>query len=125
MPKKMLVVDDEKNIQELIKAVFMDQDSYLVDCAGDGLEGLDKARATLPDIVLLDANLPRISGYELCQRIKADRRTAKAKILMLSGLAQSYDVLKAKEAGADAYFTKPFEIQDLVQAVRTLAEQTI
>ena len=120
MPIKMLIIDDEFGIRELLLAVFSDKEEFEVICANDGQEGLKIAHSYIPDIVMLDVGLPNLSGYDLCRLFRADPDIGRVKVLMLSGMAQRYDVLKAKEAGADAYFTKPFDIKVLVDAVRAL-----
>jgi CheY-like chemotaxis protein len=120
MTKKILVVDDEKSVRDLLLAIFDDHEAYEVTCAGDGQEALNIARSKFFDIILLDINLPKLSGYTLCRLIKGDPAQSKVKIVMLSGMAQKYDCLKAKEVGSDGYFTKPFIADKLVEAVRVL-----
>jgi CheY-like chemotaxis protein len=120
MVKQMLVIDDEKNVQDLLLAIFDDRDKYEVTCAGDGQEALNMARSKFFDIIILDINLPKLSGYTLCRLIKGDPANSHVKIVMLSGMAQKYDCLKAKEVGSDGYFTKPFIADELVEAVRAL-----
>lgn len=121
MAKKILIVEDEKDILELLRTIFSDQKDYDICCAEDGQEALDTVYSLRPDIVILDVNLPVLSGDKLCKRVKADPAMKHVKILMLSGKAQRCDYLKAKEEGADDFITKPFRAKELLDSVKILA----
>ena len=118
--KKILIVEDEEDILELLFDVFDALEDYRILCARDGEEALRIARVDNPDIILLDVQLPRLNGYEVCKFIKSDPAMSHAKVLMLSGMAQNSDWLKAQEAGADDYITKPFISTALVEKVEEL-----
>jgi DNA-binding response OmpR family regulator len=120
MLKRMLIVEDDENIRELLLAVFGDQPDYEIHYAVDGQEALQMVGTTGWDIILLDVDLPKLSGYSLCQLIKEDPIRKKVKVLMLSGLAQRDDRLKAWEKGADGYITKPFVASEVMTAVSDL-----
>jgi CheY-like chemotaxis protein len=95
---------------------------YHTVCAKDGEEALSIARIDVPDIILLDINLPGLNGYQVCRLVKADPGMSETKVIMITGMAQSYDQSKAREAGADGYFTKPFSSAALAKKVGTLLE---
>jgi DNA-binding response OmpR family regulator len=120
MTKKVLIVEDEEDIIELLSAVFDDLGDYKVLYARDGEEALKIARVDSPDVILLDIQLPKLNGYKVCKLIKSDPAMSLAKVLMLSGMAQTSDWLKAQEAGADDYIVKPFSSAVLVEKVEEL-----
>ena len=120
MIKKILIVEDEEDIIELLSAIFDDCGGYGVLCARDGEEALRIAQLNNPDIILLDILLPKLNGYQVCQLIKSEPAMSHTKILMLSGMAQNSDRRKAWEAGADGYIAKPFSSTALVAMVEEL-----
>ena len=101
--RKILVVEDEEDIVELLCAIFDDLAGYETLYAKDGEEAFRIARADNPDIIMLDIQLPKLNGYELCKLIKSDPAMSHTKIIMLSGMTQNYDQLRAQEADADDY----------------------
>jgi DNA-binding response OmpR family regulator len=120
MLKKVLIVEDEEPIIELLGAVFDGLANYRTIYARDGQEALRIARADYPDIVLLDVHLPELDGYEVCRLIKSYPNTSHTKVMMISGMAQNADLIKARKAGADDYITKPFIPTELIEKVKTL-----
>lgn len=120
MTKKILIVEDEEDILELLSAIFEEFGDYGVLRARDGEEALRIARVDNPDIILLDIQLPKLNGYEVCKSVKSDPAMSPTKVLMLSGMAQNSDWQKAQEAGADGYITKPFSSIELVEKVEGL-----
>ncbi len=118
--KRMLIIEDEKEILELLFTIFSDQKEYEIICAENGLEALRIIESGRLDIVILDVNLPFLSGYDLCQKIRSNPETKRTKVLVLSGMAQRNDRLKAQEAGADGYLTKPFNSKELIETVKVL-----
>ena len=119
MTKKILVVEDEIQILELILTVF-GLEGYEVLSAKNGDEALRMSRELEPDVLILDKRLPDMDGIEVCTSLKSDEKTSHLKILMLSGLSQDYDLKEAYQAKADAYMTKPFGIKQLVGKVEEL-----
>ena len=109
MEKKILIVDDEPHIRILLEQtleLLEDQGVELL-IAEDGREGLQAALDERPDLIFLDVNMPYLSGYEVCQRIKeADN---KIPVILLTAKGQALDKERGKEAGADEYVTKPFD----------------
>ena len=114
MGKKVLVVDDERLIVKGIKFSLV-QDDMEVDCAYDGEEALEMAKKTEYDIVLLDVMLPKMDGFEVCQRI---REFSNMPIIMLTARDAVMDKVAGLDAGADDYVTKPFAIEELLARVR-------
>ncbi len=120
MAKKILLVEDEENVLKLLSEIFGDLGDYRILYARDGEEALTIARADNPDIILLDIQLPKISGHEVCKLVKSDPAMSHTKVLMLSGMAQNSDRRKAQEMGADAFIAKPFNSIALVEKVEEL-----
>lgn len=120
--KRILLVDDEKDLAETV--VFQLQISgYEAIVAYDGQEGLGKARKEKPDLIILDLMLPKMDGYKVCGLLKNDSRYAKIPIIMFTARAQESDIKLAKEVGAEAYITKPFEQEILLGKIRELLKE--
>ena len=120
MAKEILIVEDEEDILELISIILKNIIDYAIFCARSGEEALNIARAHVPDIILLDIQLPGLNGYEVCKLLKSESATSHSKVLMLSGMSQQVDQLKAWEVGADDYITKPFSSTILIEKVVAL-----
>lgn len=119
MTTKILIADDEPNI--LISLEFlMKREGYEVHLARDGQEALDALRREHPRLVLLDVMMPKKTGFEVCQEVRADPALAKTRILMLTAKGRDAEVAKGMGMGADAYMTKPFSTKDLVEQVHAL-----
>lgn len=121
MTKKILIADDEQNI--VISLEFlMKREGFEVIVANDGEEAVQRIRSDQPDLVLLDVMMPKKSGFEVCQEIKADPALAGVRILMLTAKGRDTEVAKGLALGADAYMTKPFSTKELVEKVRSMLE---
>ena len=119
MAKKILIADDEQNI--VISLEFlMKREGFEVLIANDGEEAVKRIRSDCPDLVLLDVMMPKKSGFEVCQEIKADPALAAVRILMLTAKGRDTEVAKGLALGADAYMTKPFSTKELVEKVRSM-----
>lgn len=116
MTASILIADDEPNIVLSLEFV-LEEEGYRVRIARDGQEALDALATELPDLVLLDVMLPRVSGFEVCERIRADPRWRGLRVVMLSAKGREVEVRKGLALGADAYVTKPFAIKDLLAEV--------
>jgi len=114
MTDKILVVDDEKNMVEIIK-YSLEKAGYQVSEAYDGKEAIEKARAFKPDLIILDVMLPVIDGYEVCKRLSTEMQMP---IIMLTAKDEEIDKVLGLELGADDYLTKPFSPRELVARVR-------
>jgi CheY-like chemotaxis protein len=121
MPKTLLLADDSVTIQKVVAIVFATED-YRITSVDNGEDALRKARETRPDIVLADAVMPRMNGYELCQAIKADPQLADVPVLLLAGTFEPFDEARARAARADGHIAKPFESHALLTRVRELVE---
>jgi CheY-like chemotaxis protein len=114
--RKILLVDDDDMVRDLVAATLRGGDYTLIQ-ASDGGEGLTLARQHRPDIVFLDVNMPVMDGVSVCAALKADPETKSATIIMLTALGQDADKDRARRAGADGYFTKPFSPLSLLRRV--------
>ena len=117
----VLVVDDDPVIVKLLQVNF-EMEGYHVITAGDGEEGLARARADQPDIVLLDVMMPKMDGLQVATALKGDPATNAIPILLLSAKAQAADVQAGKDV-ADDYITKPFDPLELLERVSQLLAQ--
>jgi len=117
MTKKILIVDDEPNI--VISLEFlMKKEGFDVAVAVDGEEALAKVASFAPDLVLLDVMMPKKSGFEVCEALRADPARAGLLVVMLTAKGRETEVAKGLAIGADAYVTKPFSTKDLVTRVK-------
>jgi DNA-binding response OmpR family regulator len=122
MSQHILIVDDEPSIV-LSLEFLMRREGFEVSVATDGEEALQALARRTPDLVILDIMLPKLNGFEVCQRIRADARWRGIKVLMLTAKGRDTEVAKGLGVGADAYVTKPFSTRDLVAQVKQLLEQ--
>ena len=120
MIRKILIVEDEEDVIELLSAIFSELGNYRVLYARDGEEALKIARANTPDVVILDIQIPGLNGYEICKLVKSDPTINHAKIIMLSGMTQNFDWPKTRETGADGYIVKPFSVTTLIEKIEEL-----
>lgn len=120
MAKKVLVVDDEKLIVKGIRFSLL-QDGMEVDCAYDGEEALNMAKANSYDMILLDVMLPKMDGFEVCQAI---REFSDVPIVMLTAKGDDMDKILGLEYGADDYITKPFNILEVKARIKAIKRRT-
>lgn len=120
MAKKVLVVDDEKLIVKGIRFSLL-QDGMEVDCAYDGEEAFNMAKANSYDMVLLDVMLPKMDGFEVCQAI---REFSDVPIVMLTAKGDDMDKILGLEYGADDYITKPFNILEVKARIKAIMRRT-
>ena len=117
MTKTILVVEDEHSIATLLK-YNLEQGGYTVETAQDGQEGLDKAIAIQPDLILLDLMLPKLDGTEVCKQIRQHRMNTP--IIMLTAKDDEFDKVLGLELGADDYMTKPFSPREMMARVKAV-----
>ena len=111
--KTVLIVDDSADLRELLR-ITIERGPYRVVEAADGEQALCAVSAKRPDLVLLDVELPKMDGFEVCQQIKADEGTRSIKVLMLTAAVQEHDRERGEAVGADGYITKPFSLRALL-----------
>lgn len=116
---RVLLADDDSGLRRLVSATLGSADFELLQ-AIDGEEALQLARSSSPDLVLLDVNMPRLDGFEVCRALKRDPATADIKVVMLTARGAETDRARAREAGADDYFVKPFSPVQLLNRVYAL-----
>ena len=115
--KTILIVDDDEPIYSYLQRKLAKQ-GYTVYVAEDGEKALKQVFAVIPDIILLDVKLPKLNGIEICKTIKADARTKAIPVLMLSAKAQSDEIQKGLDAGADRYLCKPIGFPDILKEIK-------
>ncbi|MGV0949545.1 MAG: response regulator transcription factor [Azonexus sp.] len=119
MAHKILIVDDEPNI--VISLEFLlKKEGFEVAVANDGEEALARVASFNPDLILLDVMMPKKSGFEVCEALRADPNRAGLQIVMLTAKGRDTEVAKGLALGADAYVTKPFSTKDLVAKVKDM-----
>lgn len=118
----VLVVEDYQDAREMY-AAYLQFSGFEVAEAGNGVEAIEKTRELLPDIVLMDLALPRMDGWEATRRLKNDERTRHIPIVALTGHALAGHAEGAREAGCDAFVTKPCLPDALVAEIRRLLDQ--
>ena len=120
MAKKILIVEDEEDILQMISEAFRELTQYEIIYARDGKEALGIVKENKPDLIILDIQLPKLSGHEVCESVKSDSKLSHIKIIVLSGMTQTSDCQRAMIAGADKYITKPFSLNILITKVEKL-----
>ncbi len=118
---KILIADDNHQNCELLDAYLADE-GYQIEMAYDGQQTLDAVAKSQPDLILLDIMMPKVSGYEVCNRLKTNPETSKISIIMVTALAEMGDIEKAVNAGANDFLTKPVNKLELTTRVKTLLE---
>lgn len=118
-PARILIAEDTPQAAELLEAFLADTD-YEIAFATDGEQTLQKVAAWKPDLILLDVMMPRISGFEVCKRLRGDPATHDVAILMITALDQHSDVERAVEAGTDDFLSKPITKAELLRRIPAL-----
>jgi DNA-binding response OmpR family regulator len=116
--KKILVVDDEVDLVKTIQ-FSLELGGYKVLVSYNGEDALNQARKENPDLILLDIMLPKLDGYKVCRLLKFDEQYKHIPILMMTAKTQEKDKLMGKETGANEYITKPFDMEELMEKVKT------
>ncbi len=119
--KKVLIVDDEPNIV-LSLEFLMKKAGYSVATAADGEDALEQIKHAVPDLVLLDINIPKGNGYEVCQEIRSNPDCKEVRVVMLTAKGRDIEREKGLAVGADDYITKPFSTQEVVDLVHRLLQ---
>ena len=122
MSKKILIVEDDRHIVALVRYI-LEREGFQVKVARDGIEGLEMAEEYWPDLVVLDLNMPRMDGIEMCRRLKAGQPDVR--VIFLTVHAERTAIARGYRAGADDYVVKPFELQDLLKRIRQLLQEGV
>jgi len=118
LPKKILVVDDNQDSRELVVKVLKNKGYEIIE-ATDGEEAIEKAVGEKPDLILLDISIPKLNGYEVTRRLKSREEFKEVPIVALTAHAMKGDRAKALEAGCEGYISKPINIRELPDQVRS------
>jgi DNA-binding response OmpR family regulator len=119
---KILIAEDERDIRELITFTLRFAGHQVI-ATSNGEEAYDAAMLEIPDLILLDVRMPRMSGYEACVQIKANKTTHKIPVVFLSAKGQESEVRAGLESGADEYILKPFSPEQLNEQIQTILEK--
>lgn len=117
--ERVLIADDEPFNQELLEAFLIDED-YELEFANDGLDTLAKVKSFQPDLILLDVMMPKLSGFEVCQKLKSDPSTSGITIIMATALSDLGDIERAVNVGCDDYLSKPIHKLELLKRVQNM-----
>ncbi len=124
MAKRILVVDDTKSIREIVSYLLRSRGYDVIESA-DGLDAWEKATTEAPDLIVLDAMIPKKTGFEICEQLKKDERWRKIPVLMLTALTRDSDKSDEywkEKSQADDFMSKPFKATDLVERILRLLE---
>ena len=123
MNEKILIIDDEENIAELIK-FNLELNGYQTDCAHDGKTGISRIKTWKPDLVLLDIMLPEVDGITILQILRSEDEFKETPVIMMTAKSQDSDKFIGFESGADDYVTKPFIVKELVYRVKAVLKRS-
>jgi len=117
--ERILIVDDEPHIRRIL-TFLLEQQGYQALTARDGAEALEMARSEMPDLVLLDLMMPRMDGFEVCDRLRADFATAQIPVIMVTAKGEVTDKVRGLQGGANDYLTKPYDNKELIARVQNV-----
>lgn len=123
MNEKILIIDDEENIAELIK-FNLELNGYQTECAYDGKTGISRIKTWKPDLVLLDIMLPEVDGITILQILRSEDEFKETPVIMMTAKSQDSDKFIGFESGADDYVTKPFIVKELVYRVKAVLKRS-
>jgi DNA-binding response OmpR family regulator len=122
IPARILVVDDDPEVVTAVSAV-LSPEGYRVEGSSDGAEALRQVLESPPDLIVLDVNLPNVSGWEFCDILRRQSHTRAVPVLFLTGRTELRDRIIAMQVGGSAYLQKPFGAEDLRLRVRSLMQE--
>lgn len=118
--KSIFIADDEPDISALLQMAF-EKEGYIVKVFKNGKDALDEVQKEIPDLVISDILMPMMNGYKLCESIKSVDKTAKTPVILLTAVyKQDHHVEMGMQQGADAYFSKPFKTERVVEVAKKL-----
>ncbi|MAG92574.1 MAG: DNA-binding response regulator [Planctomycetaceae bacterium] len=115
----ILVIEDEHSLVDVL-SYNLGNEGFEVLSATDGVSGLQRAKATLPDLIVLDLMLPGLDGLEVCRRLRSEKQTRDIRVLMLTAKTEELDEVVGFSVGADDYVAKPFKLKALIQRIKAL-----
>ncbi len=115
---RILIADDELRLRKVV-SLHLKKSGFDVYEAGNGQQAVDMAKELLPDVIVLDVMMPEKTGLEACAEIKSIRELASIPVVLLTAMAESDDIKKGREAGADEYLTKPFSPKELIDIIKS------
>ncbi|PZV16887.1 MAG: response regulator [Pseudanabaena sp.] len=124
MGKKLLIVDDEPHIRLLLEQTLEELEDHDIEIftATNGLEALETIQQEKPNLVFLDVMMPKMNGYDVCQKVKGDLGLKEIFIIMLTAKGQEFDRSRGKDVGADIYMTKPFDPDEILDKACKILE---
>ena len=121
--ERILVVEDEEALSDILRDALK-RHGYKIERAFDGDTGLEMAEKLLPDLIILDIMLPRMDGWEVCRRLKENKKTSAIPIILLTARRDEQDVVAGLDLGADDYIRKPFSLMELAARVRSVLRRS-
>ncbi len=120
MAGKILICDDEAHIRRLIEQSLeeLEDEGVEILTTADGEEAIRRIEEERPDLIILDVMMPKINGFDVCERVKRDEQLRSAFVMLLTAKGQEYDRQHGERVGADRYMTKPFDPDDLLAIAR-------
>jgi DNA-binding response OmpR family regulator len=115
---RILIADDELRLRKVV-SLHLKKSGFDVYEAGNGQQAVDMAKELLPDVIVLDVMMPEKTGLEACAEIKSIQELASIPVVLLTAMAESDDIKKGREAGADEYLTKPFSPKELIDIIKS------
>lgn len=123
MKETILVIDDDQDLLDLL-SLQLGKEEFKVLLASDGKSGFEMVKNKKPDLVVLDINMPKMSGMELCKALRSEERTSDVPIIMLTAKNEEIDRVLGLEFGADDYLTKPFSPRELILRIKSILKRT-
>ncbi len=118
--KKILIADDDPDVLRVLRSCLERKKCFQICLACDGEEALNLIYSDPPDLIILDLGLPKLSGKEVCKKIKMSEKFAHIPVIMLTGNTADVDKVICKVVGANFYMTKPFELQELLKTIENI-----
>lgn len=120
MSGKILICDDEAHIRRLIEQSLeeLEDEGVAILVTSNGEEAMARIEEVHPDLIILDVMMPKLNGFDVCQRVKSDARLRSAFVMLLTAKGQEYDRQHGEKVGADRYMTKPFDPDELLKVAR-------
>lgn len=118
---KVLIADDELRLRKVV-SLHLKKSGFEVIEAGNGQQAVDMAKEVIPSVIVLDVMMPEKTGLEACAEIKADDALKHIPVVLLTAMAESEDIKKGQDAGADDYLTKPFSPKELIDIIKSKAQ---